>query len=826
MAEHDIYLDGKGYMLAKGASGDLVPGAVREQIIDPFTRAITAEEPYARATFRWGDGAGMSAYDGSYRYEWGNDVDARSGRLILAPERPLTGAPYYQRTISQASSSLVGLELVSTATGAAAERFKTPVGVTTIRSLAVLVKRDPTKDYAGATNCTAHICADAAGPKPGTSLGNTNISVIAEIDPWSPFPDRWRHGDWFWLEFTFAADIVVGADTWFWVVLWNNTAKRIWWAYDGGQAETATRSVYTTSWSDGVSAYPLMIKLGYKDGPNQFDSYIRCFAVYRGSDKVERMYAGTNYRILFWNATWGVDGHWWETKTIGGPVLQLLEYNEKLFAACGTAVDFWYSDGSTHQSTAWTQVTGQQSNAFAIHDNLLWKADWETVNASTDGTTWTATAVNVGDPGNPVQAMVSHGGKLFCAKPEGIYEISYPDTYPTSGKPTANLMLDFNAERCPRTWLLDWHSGLYFPGLCGVYELKNGVLRNLWEDKVDENAIATSPIVSFGRGSQILGSGSTGSILPYTPPRSWSPLYDKGPAGWTYAHGTTRGILFARSHPHQQTSDLLWYDGRNWYSMRASGAVNAYGEPDTLAEYITACFMQDAGGGRGWLWWNEGFGICCTEWPTWTDDLLDDDTVEFATIGATTTAWFALAEQTREILLCKVGLVSKNLSSLGGNTKTVKVWYRADNQVAWTLWATFNASPYAESELTTPEPCRRFQLRVTLATESVSVTPVVEQIDVFYQTVPKHTKTHQLMISCGADQRLREGGIDERAASEIVQDLRDLLDKTKFTYLDPVGGSHTVRVSAATFQTVNLRTEPGPGGMAVEMQAIVNLLEL
>ena len=67
--------------------------------------------------------------------------------------------------------------------------------------------------------------------------------------------------------------------------------------------------------------------------------------------------------------------------------------------------------------------------------------------------------------------------------------------------------------------------------------------------------------------------------------------------------------------------------------------------------------------------------------------------------------------------------------------------------------------------------------------------------------------------------------MDERTAGEILADLRALMDSAGFTYLDPLGGSHTVRATALTGQTMDLLTGPGPESVGVSAQVILNLLE-
>ena len=803
MSEFDIYLNGQGYMLAKSANGDLVPGAARDQTVDPFTQFLSRDEPYTRLPFRFGDGCGLTEHDGSHRYQTGHNIDTRAGAAIISTKRTPVSYPGFDDEL-RADADLVAEQIDSGGSQRAlAERFQVPTGRTTIRNVAVLVKRDPDVDYSSASSWYVDIYPDVAGPKPGATMGTATMSLIGESDPWLPFPDRWRNGDWFWIEATFSSGITVTAGSYYWIGISNAQTPQMYWAEDQDQVASATRSVYNgTSWSNGASDYPLQFKLGFQDDDYaEADSFVRCFQVFRGNDNVERMYAGTGYRVIYYDEA---DGEWKESKDTASPVLHLLEFDEKLFAALGDSTDMQYTNGAS-ATTTWTAVTSEQANALAIHDNMLWKADVATVEGCEDGTTWGHGTVDVGDPGNPVMSMVSHGGKLYCAKPEGIYEVSYPDTYPTSGDPTCNLLLDFSTERCSRPWIMDWHSALYFPGLGGVYELKGGVLRNLWTDKIDDGAIEVADAADDA----------------FTTPRRWSPTHDKGPAGWMYAHGSTRGILFCRSDPHTGQSDLIWYDGRNWHSLWAT----ADGISELYGEYITAACVQDLGGGRGRIWWTRGMDTMRAVWPTWTNNLTQDEDITYEPSGYVITPWFSLPQQSKSMLLCKVGLVSKEMTGLLFSPD-VEISYKLDDDASWTTLATLDTSPYEEADFPSGTTARRVQLRLELDAGSSDETPIVEQIDLLYQVLPEQSKTHQLIISCQADLALREAGVDERTAGEIVTDLKALVGNTGFTYTDLLGADHTVRMTAITIQPTTTITGPGPEAVGVEMQAIVNLLEV
>ena len=85
MDEYDVYLNGKGYMLAKDEAGNLLAGSVQGQHSDPFVRSVSEGDRWARRRFRFRDGAGAVVDDGGHRYAYGEHVDTRSGNLLRGP---------------------------------------------------------------------------------------------------------------------------------------------------------------------------------------------------------------------------------------------------------------------------------------------------------------------------------------------------------------------------------------------------------------------------------------------------------------------------------------------------------------------------------------------------------------------------------------------------------------------------------------------------------------------------------------------------------------------------------------------------------------------
>ncbi len=807
--EYDIYLNGAGYQLARGADGRVLSGAAREQRRDPFTNFLSQAQRWAKQVFRFGEGGGLARSDGSFRYQSGEYVDTRSGLLMMGPDRGLYQERIATERVAYEGQTLNVINVSNSGYRGVGEMFQaTGLGV---RHLQVLVKR--VTEYGAASNFTVNLCANTAGPKPGTVLGTVSVSLMYESPGWAPFIDRWRRHKYFWLQVCFAADIALTVGSYYWITIVNDQAPAVVCAEDGDSgASSATRSTWNgTVWSDGVLSKNLMYKVRYAD---QIDAFPRALCDFQGVDHVYRVLAAAGNKILYTEG-----GLWLTSTTLTGAVdvIDLHVFNSRVFAAVfgGNA---WTYDGTTC-STVWTDI-GVVARCFATHDNLIWRANGREVNASTTGlaASWTATAVAVGDPGTTVDAMVSHGGKLLAAKAEGIFEISYPSGYPATGAPTANLMLDFNTERDLRSWILDWHSGLYFPGQAGVYELKSGVLRNLWTEKVDEEA---QEVISGGAGySDVPAFMSRGS--GYTTPRRWAPIFDREPGGWTAACATTRGLVAIHCDPHLNRADLWWYDGRNWHPLGPLAVRTASGKVE-VAEYCAAVHLWDQGGGWAFLYYGFGTNIGLMVVPTWTNDRLSDPDCTFeGEDGICYLPEFCAADRQTLLDFHAVAVHSRNVGASNGY---VYVSYKIDDG-GWAESTQITTSPYELWAFPAATTGRKIQLAVRLDPVSARRV-VVEQIDLLYQPLPETVTTYQLTLQVSPNIGRASGAPDRRTASEILSGLRALLELDEpWTFNDWRGQDHTVRAMGLTGQLARQIEESGIAGYGLEEHLILTLLEI
>lgn len=824
-SQHDIYLNGVGYQLVKGADGKLLAGAIREQRRDPFANYAGEEERWATQDFYFDEGAGLALFDGSHRYRRGISLDTRSRRML----RPIkfNFRQGVNNTHLHVDSSDVPVALTISNLGGYVDgyalRFQAQAGHTHIRSTGILVRHMGGYDYTGGSTFRVEIWSDTAGPPPTPNAvvagASATPDVRAEDDPWWPFEDRWKNGDWFWLNCHFAAAVAVTAGNYYWLVVINDAQAHPvqWGIHPTTGAPTPTCSAWDgATWSNGAAANAPYHKVRYYD---EIDSHVYDFQQFRGTDEIERLYACVGPKVMYYDTT--------TSKMLNGkgdftaPVRQLLEFNSMLFAAQGIGADMWYTTGAS-ATTVWTQVTNERAVAFAIHDNLIWKAGGTSPGAigahivvgSATGSAWGALAVAVGDPGTPITALASHGGKLYAAKPEGVYEINYPETYPGGGSPASNLVIDFSTDKLSRAFLLDWHTALYIPGSGGLMEWKSGLIRDAWSERSDLLALTAM------QTEQGMGFFPT-----YGDRRRWAPIAEGDPGTFWGAVGLVRGAIFTYASPFMTSGGTIWwFDGRNWHPI-ATDWEN-YGEPHL------ALYLESRGGGRGRLWVGAGYNVAYGEYPTWTNDRTLDDDSEY---DETETAYLELATfdggkpHTLKDFY-KVGVQFKNS---GVNPGLVDVYYAIDTEFEKAKIATHlgqvTVEPYQELVLPANTAGYYIRLALTALGGSTSDTVEVESVSLFYQLLPETIVSHQLTVLATSGAQRHSGTWDQRSAGAIQAALNALLEETEpFAYVDPLGESHCVR--AVGISTDYLRSQEGVSdigsGWKVEARITLTLLEV
>ena len=768
LKNYDVYLNGKGYMLARDNQGNLLAGAYAEKHSDPFMRYVSTEKRWAEVTFRFSDGAGTEKYDGSNRYRWGRNIDTRSGNLLRGPAMALVHTIFDQNR-PVADDTIAAME-ISNAAGANegyALRFQATL-TSTIDTVAVLVKRSASRDYNGAGNFTVGIFADAAGPVPGAVVGSQGRGfTYVDFDAarmYGLLP--WENDEYFWVFANVAAAVTAG--TYYWVGIQNDQAFEVYWAGSTGDTTQTQAKWDGAAWSAHANAGDFYFFIGWR---NYLDRPSTEIYPCRGSEGTSRIYAASGYKVmnkLDAASSWSL---------AGGPfnaiVQDMIQYGGVLYVAIGLGVDMQSFTGAT-ASTTWAAVTNQRATRFAVHDNLLWKIGGVSGTTGSyllsgyDGSTWGAT-VAVGSAGTAVTAMVSHGGKLYCAKEEGIYEINYEDTYPTSGTISVNLVLDFSTDCALRPWILDWHGGLYFPGNNAVYEWKNGVLRDIWNDRVDPDVQETTV-------------NQQAEVPAYTTRRRNAPVatFPSTSRGVFHAAiGTTRGLFVSVSSPHLYESQIWCFNLNGWHPM---GPLRAKSGEDPLTaaylgEYISALCMRTLGPSEDRLYFAHGQAIGYFRLPGWTSDASQYDDATYQAAWEVELPLFDADEPKIEKYFHSIEVVTKNIASNPCVIVGAQVDVAPDTSDRY-ISRVLSDGPVGEVELGVVGRNIRIRLQGR-STDDITTSLIVESVTLKYHMLPDTVSTYSLLLAGATNQEKIGGGVDTRTAKTINQELKALLDLKK-----------------------------------------------
>lgn len=808
-------------MLLRDAQKQIVPGSYSERHSDPFMRYVSSESRWAMAEFRFGDGAGSAQHDGSNRYRFGKNIDTRSGNLMRSPLHYSTdwrvGVPGIKPRADWTPGT-ISISNDGSHVDGKAVRFEAPY-TATVWNVSVLVHRNLGRDYNGAANFAVGIFADAAGPKPGASVSTESKSFV--VTPYKAARiygcDPWAAGEWFWLHATISAALTAGTN--YWLAITNSQAYEIYWAKTPVNQTTATCSDWTgAAWSNGAVEQSPFFQIGYAYLCRPPTDIIE----FTGTDNERRLYATNGVHVLYWKE----NSLWYTARDLTAEVLQLIQFNRRLYVALGLDVDMEYMTGVT-AVTAWTTVTNERAICFAIHDSMLWKIGGVSggttgraiLNGATDGATWGG-YVQVGDPGTAVTAMVSHGGKLYCAKEEGIYEITYPDTYPTSGNPVANLVLDFKSDRCLRPWIVSWQSGLYFPGNSGVFEWKNGILRDIWSDRVDGEVQEVSVTGGAQYGDR--------SVRNYTAPRKFpkTETVIGGERGFFQrAIGTTRGLILALSSPHLYQGQLWWYN-RGWHPL---GPIESAADPLTAgyqAEAITALHWESYGAGDGRLWFGFGKDIQYMKLPTFTSDQIQYENSAYEPGWMVELPMFDAGKPGQIKHFYSIEVVSKNLSANPSILVDVMVDADQSDDATWTGGFELTAGPVTEQVLGVVGQNIKIRLRGTY-THSSTIPLVIESVTLKYGVLPDTISTMSLVIDAAANQKIHGGGIDIRTTKTIVNSLTALLEKpTPWALTNPWGASSNVWAINVDPKLTGIGQRAGEMGPPIDAQVYVSLIKM
>ncbi|MCS7038039.1 MAG: hypothetical protein RMN24_00735 [Anaerolineae bacterium] len=429
--------------------------------------------------------------------------------------------------------------------------------------------------------------------------------------------------------------------------------------------------------------------------------------------------------------------------------------------------------------TNWTVVTGQTADRLALHDNLFWRAAHDATNGvyvqgtsnyndwATSGTA--GTRITVGDSRYLIKQLFSWRGNLYAGKEDGLYVITYGDTYPAAGvQGQANKVLDLSGEVNPNNFEAAalFQNDLYF-------SIANGLARYSANDVIS----SATPDASLLRQEQKRGR-------------------------FTALVGTLAHMYACYERDISEASQLLVLTTTGWHGL---ATTDRRGDPMRAIAVDTGLYSI-----LPRVWYTSHAVITSFPEPTWSGRRWT-----FATDASDSPVSFFLRSGTNPGGILYTSWIDANLINIVkdwidldivGTFPTgtsVEVQYRYEEGASFVTLGTVNTSP---ATLTFPAgtTSTRIQLAFVLRTTAPYRTPQLWGYALRYvhRPRPKLYFTLQLIL---ADYIDLHTGQDTRTAAEQWADIiaaRNASEAIALTLSD--GSTYNVHVDQITRQMVDV----------------------
>lgn len=407
------------------------------------------------------------------RYYNGFNVDTRSGTVVLGPKVylndlggttfPATGDSY----IAIGGSGAAGVY------AKVATKFTTPSYMVALKRIRLFLRGDN-----GTGPVTVNLCANETNA-PGTVLATAYV-VLGELR---------AYGQWVSAVFSspIASPTIIGNAT-YWITVENSdAAKNVYWLGDGfGTPEveaaviggSATGAVYT----DGAWVTNSLMFCHWADDYNtHFDTPPRLL-LGSGDDGIARVWAVAGSCVYYLSATPSMtpimDGT--SAKLLPAGIHDALWHRtatdpyDKLYLALANDEDMQTWTGLSGDTWDTTTFAGFSAIKLATYSNLLVFAhDRNSINVY-DGATGPDAdkSLEIGTATYQIRNMVAWDGSLWVGKDDGLYEVTIPAGFPTTGSMSCVKVIDLLdvADESNFSMMLIHHGDLYF-------SCNNGILR-------------------------------------------------------------------------------------------------------------------------------------------------------------------------------------------------------------------------------------------------------------------------------------------------------------------------------------------------------------
>jgi len=698
-------------------------------------------------------GMGQERLTDITRYYRAYNADARGGDIVLGPlvtEVGLHGLSPEDELYLTGETALFPSKLTTAGTKLA-RRILTPADCTALRFVWVPVA------VAQSATLTVKLYTDVAG------LPGAEVATTSEVKYNSPA----NYMTWLMVDFVTAATVT--ASTYYWVSIEGATSA-LFWASEYDADFSGFCAQYSGSWA-AVDDYRPIIAFNEANQVSVFD-YPPIWRYGYGEDSVERMWACAGHNLYYIDkdstpqvvlapttvkqlTNYIADAVWWRGSGDSHPYL---------YVALWDSDEMVKFDGNIG-TEEWADIPGSlQARKLCVHDSMLWRCDDRyQVSGSLDGTTY-GTAVNVGGNTRPVRGMVSWDGYLWVGKEDGLYRVEYPVGYPTTGTPTATLVVDLSAMSFgPNLSCMVVHqSDLYFNVL-------NGFL------KYTANGVLTS-------------------VTPESGPDM--PVSDR--TVFRAAASTVNALYVCAEGVAGAPSSLLVYQDGAWHPIVTSPRLGDLMRSVAIDPGSYGSFPR--------VWFDMGLAGAYVQMPLttqrrWTWDADDEARMDYAAEG-----WLELSRMDGNLITVNKHWQSITLDVRGlydTDPAPVRVYYRTEEGGGWTELVVDTGlmmdglNTYTMTGVANEWIEFRLELERTLWPDPTGYekSPRIRALVVKYMERPQDLKAFTRTYMWGSDQAWRTGAAVDLSLAEWYAQLETLRESAlPLTFEHVCGASYTAHI--------------------------------
>lgn len=429
---------------------------------------------------------------------------------------------------------------------------------------------------------------------------------------------------------------------------------------------------------------------------------------------------------------------------VGGPTL----YDGVVYIPQGSQYSTWTLSGNTGGTST------NDAHLFCSWAGYLWRAYNNQLWYSTDGSTWTAIANDVGPSDYRIRGMAGLGQYLYVATDEALY-------YVAPGDVAVGLFPWSTIDEGNGVGMVVHQGALYIPVAGRILRYsEDGSLQDVWVNRDDDlNNRRLGKITALAGLSSWLVAGVNGTTSS-DPASVWAFTQQ----GWHHM-ATLPPSFQIRSLYYDRVRSRLWIASDEWaifYVHAPDWALNPYN--DSNSTYMP----------HGWMEIGRVYGGLRELRKDWESVRTFG---EFTATGQELTVYWQDAG-------------TPSWTSLGTVTEDAQ-------ELRWSDYSTRPAG-------------RWLRLGFLLATDDPTETPKVEAVATKLLPMVTDREAWNLSIAISDDQEMVDGEINPYTASEMIAHLRGLVQQVPpFIFEDVDGTQYEVKVVGAARSLQQFEYLPG-----------------